>query len=145
MQKFKFRLAPVQNLREHAEREQKDVLAKEQYTLHLLEEKREQLQGACRKWSAHYLKICSIGAVPADMIRIQTYLTELRWRLKENTACIHTQTAAVEQARQLLLEKMQERKTIDALFDKQFQAYRYQQKIQAEKEIEEQISARIGR
>lgn len=145
MQKFKFRLAPVQNLRAHAEREQKDILAREQHTLRLLEEKHEQLQTACRKWSAHYLKICSIGAVPADMIRVQTYLTELRWRLKENATCIHTQTAAVEQARQLLLEKMQERKTIDALFEKQFHAYRYEQKRQTEKEIEEQISARLDR
>lgn len=145
MRRFKFRLAPVQHLREHAEREQKDVLAREQHTLRLLEEKQAQLQAACRKWSAYYLKICSAGALPADMIRVQTYLTELRWRLKENTACMHTQAAAVEQARQLLLEKMQERKSIDALFEKQFQSYRYEQKIQTEKEIEEQISARLDR
>lgn len=145
MQKFKFRLAPVQNLRAHAEREQKDILSREQHALRLLEDEGEQLRVSCRNWSARYLQICSTGAIPAEMIRVQTFLTELRWRLKQNTGRIHAQHTVVEQARQLLLEKMQARKMVDALFDKQFRAYRYAQKIQTEKEIEEQIAARLDR
>ncbi len=143
MQKFKFRLAPVRNLRQYAEREQKDVLAREQYALRLLEQEEEALREAERQWSARYLQVCGAGAVPAEMMRIQTFLAELRARRKDNAARTLRQAEAVEQARQSLLAKMQARKIIDALYEKQIRAYRLEQKIQTEKEIEEQITARF--
>ncbi|MFT9055175.1 MAG: hypothetical protein ABF449_00930 [Ethanoligenens sp.] len=142
MRKFKFRLAPVRNLRQYAEREQKDVLAREQHTLRLLEEEEERLRVAYREWSARYLQICRSGTRPMEMVRIQSFSLELRTHAEDVAGRIYTQTAAVEQARQLLLEKMQARKTIDALYGKQFHAYRHEQKIEMEKEIEEQVAAR---
>ncbi|ADU28067.1 flagellar export protein FliJ [Ethanoligenens harbinense] len=143
MQRFKFRLAPVRNLRQYAEREQKDVLAREQHALRLLEQEAEALREAERQWSARYLRVCGAGAVPAEMMRIQSYLAELRARRKDNAARIREQTETVEQARELLMTKMQARKTIDALYEKQIRLYHREQKIQTEKEIEEQIAARL--
>lgn len=145
MRQFKFRLESVRDLREHAEREQKDVLAREQHALSLLEQERDRLVQACRKWSSDYLRICSVGAVPSKMVRVQTYLADLRWRLKGNASRLQAQAAVVERARAALVEKMQERKTVDALYKKQLRIYRYEQKREMEKQIEEQVMVRYSR
>lgn len=144
MKAFTFRLASVQRLREYAERQQKDVLSREQQILRLLEEEAKNLETADGKWSAWYLHVCETGVIPVEMMRIQSYLSELRAQKTENSRRIRTQEQAVERARRELLEKMRERKSMDALYEKQLLAYRNEQKIQMEKEIGELVSARLG-
>ena len=145
MKKFVFRLAAVQNLRVYAEKQQKDVLAREQQALALLEKEETELTAREADWSHRYLQFCEQGTSPQRLAQVQAYLSEQRARRRENAHKQRTQHAAVEKARELLLEKVRERKSMDALYQKQLKAYLYEQKLQAEKELEDQVSVRAAR
>lgn len=145
MKKFVFHLAPVQSLRAYAEKQQKDVLAREQQALNLLEDEAARLEEQKAAWSRRYLRLCEQGARPLQLVRIQTFLSDVRARQAENGRRVRAQRETVENARQLLLERVRDRKSMDALYQKQLSAYAYEQKLQSEKELEDQVSSRLGR
>lgn len=145
MKAFHFRLESVLKLRQYAEKQQKDALGREMLMLHRLEEEGKKLAEADRIWSGTCLSLCKKGTGPAEMMRIQTYLSELRKGQTENRRRQKTQSNAVEQARTALMEKVKDRKMLDALYEKQLLAYHDEEKKQAENEIIDLLSTRLKR
>lgn len=145
MKKFVFRLAAVQNLRVYAEKQQKDALAREQQALTRLEQEEAALAAQEEIWSRRYLELCEQGTRPQRLAQVQAYLCEQRAQRRKNARRQREQREAVEKARELLLEKVRDRKSMDALYQKQLHDYLYEQKLQAEKELEEQVSVRTAR
>ncbi|HEX2937564.1 MAG TPA: flagellar export protein FliJ [Ruminiclostridium sp.] len=140
--KFIFRLQSVFELRKHLESEQKDSLGRERQTLQKMTEEKELLQADFELWSKKYLALADKGMSPIQAVRINTYLSDIVNEIKVASRNIEKQTANVERERLLLIEKVKERKTIEALYGKQREQFIYDEGKKEEKEIEELITSR---
>ena len=139
---FKFRLQTVFDLRQHLEDEQKDTLSRERVKLNELEAELQTLKNELLGWSQRYRESAGSGISPAEVMRIVRYLEELQKNINLQERSIERQNAVVERERLLLIEKMKERKTIEALCGKQRERFEYEESKRQEKEIEELISSR---
>jgi len=143
MAAFKFRLMSVLELRRHAERDQKDTLARERQLLAELMDESKRLLGELRFWSRQYLKNAEAGMSPPEAIRINAYLEELGRLLEENEKQAELQAAAVEKARLELIERMKERKPLDTLYDKQLTSFTELERVKEEHLVEEMVMSRL--
>lgn len=141
---FKFRLAPVHELRKHAEKESRDALAAERRKLAELENEGASLESALSRWSRRYTESAKAGVSPSEAGRILSYIDELNRMIEENVRAQQAQSAAAEKARFELVERMKDRKTLDSLRDRQFQAFIESERHKEEKELEELINGRIA-
>lgn len=143
MQKFQFRLQQVLEYRSHLESEQKDRLALEKNKLDTLVHEENRLNGELSHWSGKYLQSMRVGVTPEEAIRIHYYMKELDRLLEENSRQIVRQEAQVEQTRLELVEKMKDRKTMEALYDKQKGRFITEELRKEERNIEEIIISRL--
>lgn len=141
---FKFRLQQVFEYRQHLEKDQKDKHAAARRILSDLEETAAQLAERRRYWSRRYLDSSLKGMTPIEAININAYLSELDRLLEENQKQIIRQTALVEQERQELVLRMQERKTMEALHDKQKARYEEEYRHKEEKALDDFISGNVA-
>lgn len=139
---FRFRLQTVYDLKQHMEDEQKDALARERIKLDNLAAEEQSLKQKLMFWSKRYLSSASEGISPIEVVQIGRYIEELNQNIIKTGRQIERQKAVVERERQLLIEKMKERKTLETLHDKQLERFKYEQGKEQEKEIEELISSR---
>lgn len=121
---------------------QKDELARERQKLDELFALEQKLKENFGLWSGRYMESASTGMSPRDAVLISNYLDELDKSIILAGQKIEQQSAVVERERLLLIEKMKERKTMDLLYDKQFERFNYEQGRLDEKEIEELIASR---
>lgn len=140
--KFKFRLQSVFDLRQHLESEQKDALTKERQKLDELVAAREALNVKFDMWSKKYITLAGVGMSPIDAVRIGQYLEDITKDIVLTSRQVERQKANVEKQRLLLIEKMKDRKTMETLFDKQHERYRYDESKKEENEIADLISSR---
>lgn len=139
---FRFRLQTVYDLKQHMEDEQKDTLARERIKLDNLTAEEQSFKQKLMFWSRRYLSSASEGISPIEVVQIGRYIEELNQNIIKTGRQIERQKAVVERERQLLIEKMKERKTLETLHDKQLKRFKYEQGKEQEKEIEELISSR---
>jgi flagellar FliJ protein len=142
--RFKFRLKPVQDLRQHMEQESKDAHARERQRLNKLEDEGIRLRSKFIFWSAQYMKNAQAGMSPQEAVRMNNYIEELNRLIDENDKLTAAQAIAVEKARLELIEKMKDRKTMDKLYEKQFSSYTENERYKAEREVEEMITSRLN-
>jgi flagellar protein FliJ len=140
--KFKFRLQSVYDLRQHLESEQKDKLEKERQKLMELFAERENFKKNFELWSRRYMGLAGGGMTPTEAVRIGRYLDDLDKKIILISRQIEKQNDLVEKERLILIERMRDRKTMETLYDKQFERFRYDENKKEEKEIEELISSR---
>lgn len=140
--KFKFRLQSVYDLRKHLESEQKDALMKERQKLDGLIAAKEELSERFDMWSQKYMKLAGEGMNPIDAVRIGQYLEDLSKNIVLALRKIERQEPIVESERILLIERMKDRKTMETLYDKQQERFRYDEGKKEEKVIEDLISSR---
>lgn len=142
MGRFHFRLQAVQELRQHAEKEQQDALLRERRRLDALMTKSTRLADDFTRWSGRYLESGSRGLPALEMARIRAYLDELSGQIACNAAKIREQEAVVERERLRLVERVKERRIIDTLHDKKYTAFTQQQRRSSYKELEDQMAGR---
>lgn len=140
--KFKFRLQSVLELRQHLEEEQKDVLAAERQKLNELFEQKENLLRNFKIWSKKYLELASAGMTPDEAVRTGRYIEEINRNIKLTDRQIQKQTENVERARVLLIERMQDRKALEKLYERQHERFKYDENKKAENEIADLITSR---
>lgn len=140
--KFRFRMQTVFDLRRHLESEQKDALSKERQKLEELCAARDLLADSFGSWSKRYMKLAAGGMNPLDAVQIGRYLDDLSTNIVLADRQIEHQQQAVEKARLELVERMKDRKTMETLYDRQFERFRYDEGKKEEKEIEDLISSR---
>lgn len=142
--KFRFRLQAVYDLRQHEEDEQKDAFAREQRRLAELEARERALRDEAAAWSRRYLEKMAAGVLPQEAARITGYLEELARRTEQAARLTAQQAVKAEGERKKLVVCMQERKTLENLYGRQFERFVYNERHETEKEIEEMIASRRG-
>jgi len=134
MKKYAFKLETllkVRNLREEeAEREFREALIAFQQALEELDGYRKQLEEA--------LQDCAMQQRDGFDIRIQqlyvTYFKRLKQEISDQTEVVNTAETEMEKRREMLLEAMKDRKVVDKLRARDYEAYseelkRWEQKI----------------
>lgn len=140
--KFKFRLQSVFDLKKHLEEEQKDAMAAAQQKLRELEAERDELINRHKTWSSKYMLLAKKGMTPVEAVRIGQYLDDLRKDIIVAGRNVEKQTLEVEKQRQLLVERMKERKTIESLYDKTKERFKLEEEKKEEKALEDLITSR---
>lgn len=140
--KFRFRLQTVYDLRQHEEDEQKDVFAREQRKLLELEAQEQALRDEAEDWARRYREETAGGFHVPEAARIAAYLGELARHIEQASRLTARQAAEAERERKKLIACMQERKTLENLYGRQFERFLYTEKRATEKEIEELIASR---
>lgn len=140
--KFKFRLQSVFDLKKHLEEEQKDAMAAAQQKLRELEAQRDELVNKHKTWSQKYMSLAKKGMTPSEAVRIGQYLDDLRKDIIVAGRNIEKQTAEVEKQRQLLVERMKERKTFESLYEKTKERFKLEEERKEEKALEDLITSR---
>jgi flagellar export protein FliJ len=140
--KFAFRLQSVFDLRRHLEDEQKDAYEKELQRLKMLTDEKRALEQSFAVWSDRYRHRAGQGMSPAEVCTIGRYIEDINRNIATAGRQIERQNANVEKERLLLVERMKDRKTMETLYDKQLERFRYEQGRIEEKQIEELIASR---
>lgn len=140
--KFAFRLQSVFDLRRHLEDEQKDAYEKELQRLKTLTDEKQALEQSFAVWSEHYRNRTGQGLSPMEVGTIGRYIEDINRSIATVSRHIERQNANVEKERLLLVERMKDRKTMETLYDKQLERFRYEQDRAEEQQIEELISSR---
>lgn len=142
--RFRFRLQTVYDLRQHEEEEQKNTLSRARGRLAELEEAERLLRKAAAQWSRRYMEGARAGFLPQEAACIGDYLEDLERRIELAVRGREQQAAVVERERLVLVGRMQARKTLEKLHDRQFERFSYDERRKTEKEIEELIVSRRG-
>lgn len=139
---FQFRLQSVLNWRIQVEKDQKERFSRAMGLLHELTAEKEALEREYRRWSGQYVGDVARGVSPEQAGMIVRYLGSLQERLRTNGAKLREQEAAAERERRLLVEKMQDRKLLETLRDRQQERYGAEERRKAEKEAQETAAYR---
>lgn len=141
MRKFKFTLDPVLQHRERIEEEKQQVLAERQRELQAAEQELARLNNDFKRFSKR---------LRDDHAELST--EELRWHyahlefldrcITMQHAAISQHRAAVERARQDLVEASKERKAMDKLKDKRLAEHRAQEAAFEQKELDDSNNRR---
>lgn len=124
MEKFNFRLQKLLDLKFEKEEEGKIVFKKAQDDKISAENKLENLKDSYSKYS----QIRITGTVIEQKI-MQNYLNAVSVCIDETSDELQTKTKVLEEKRQELIKKQIERKTVEALKEKQKQSFDKKQKI----------------
>ena len=143
MQRFKFRLQSVLDLRKHTEKEHKDRLYRERRVINALEAEGARLSEKMTLWSRRYLSREEEGMRPVEDGRMNCYLTEIDRLLLDNRQRQKQQAMAVEAERLVLIEKMREKKTVEALYKRQSTRFEAAEQKKEEMTVEELILGRL--
>lgn len=139
---FQFRLQSVLNWRIQLEKDQKERFSRAAGILHELLAEKEELGREHLHWSEQYVGSVSGGTSPAQADRIAQYLAGLQERLKVNEGKIREQEAVADKERALLVEKMQDRKLLETLRDRQRERFLAEERRKDEKEAQETAAYR---
>lgn len=124
MEKFNFRLQKLLDLKFEKEEEGKIVFKKAQDDKISAENKLENLKDSYSKYS----QIRITGTVIEQKI-MQNYINAVSVCIDETSDELQTKTKVLEEKRQELIKKQIERKTVEALKEKQKQNFDKKQKI----------------
>ncbi|WP_234119841.1 flagellar export protein FliJ [Clostridium hydrogenum] len=124
MERFNFRLQKLLDLKFEKEEEGKIVFKKAQDDKISVENKLENLKDSYSKYS----QVRITGTVIEQKI-MQNYLNAVSVCIDETSDELQTKTKVLEEKRQELIKKQIERKTVEALKEKQKQNFDKKQKI----------------
>lgn len=134
MARFHFSLEPVLNYRtsleEKAREELAGSLAKYHQEKQVLEQVAEDLAAHSRPANCGRLNL-------EELVMLENYQRFLEEELEKQTARVQAAEQAVAKCRRKLQQKMQERKAVEVLKDKQYQEFLYEEERQEQKFLDD--------
>ena len=137
MKKFDFRLQKVMEYKEHKEKEKQRELAKAKDRLR---SELERLLGLNQRQAFYHDHVRKINLDKMNLRELslyQTYLQKLSQEILHQKCQVRTSEENVSESRKKLLESSKEKKTLETLRAKKFQAYRKEMDRTEQKEIDE--------
>ena len=144
MAKFKFEMANILSLKENIATQKEQEFGKAVQLLVAEQKKLDDLEKNKSDAMAYLRGEMGIKIQPAEFQRTQVYVEFLKEKIKEQKEVIKRALQFVEHKRYELIEATKEKKMLEKLKEKKFEAYTEEEKQAEGKTVDEVVSYKYG-